>query len=126
MDPVVRLVKADSVGHIRGTVIPALLTGPNCSDNDVDTYNAAYVFVGHDAIPDDIDDDNSPQPLATTRIAWDPDQGNYLFEAAFLPPGNYTVALTCNADVEDLDNDDDLQFFDVRNATVIANNLLFL
>ena len=127
MDPVVRLVEADSVGHIRGTVIPAMLTGTNCSDNDVDTYNAAYIFVGHNVTPDDIDQDgSSPEPLATASIAWDPLQGSYLFEAAFLPPGNYTVALTCNADGEDLDANDDLQFFDVRNATVIANNLLFL
>jgi hypothetical protein len=130
LKPVVRLVSDKDAGHIRGTVDPASLGSmPACSDTDPNTYNAAYVYAGHNVTPDDIDQ-GSPQsiaPFATTSIAYDNAIMGYLYEAAFLPAGNYTVAFTCNADAEDLDDgNDDLKFFDIQNVTVLANNTLFL
>ncbi len=126
MDPVVRLVEADSVGHIRGIVSDALLSAPSCSDTNADTYNAVYVFAGHNATPHDINDNGDPLPVATASIAWDADEAAYLYEVAYLPAGDYTVTMTCNADLEDLDDDDDLRFFGTMNATVVVNNLVFL
>jgi len=130
LKPVVRLVSDKDAGHIRGTVNPASLNSmPACSDSDPNSYNAAYVYAGHNVTPDDIDQ-SSPQsiaPFATTSIAYDNAILSYLFEAAFLPAGNYTVALTCNADAEDLDDgNDDLKFFNIQNVTVRVSNTLFL
>jgi hypothetical protein len=130
LKPVVRLVSDKDAGHIRGVVDPASLGSmPACSDTNPNTYNAAYVYAGHNVTPDDIDQ-NSPQslaPFATTSIAYDNAIMGYLYEAAFLPAGNYTLAFTCNADTEDLDKgNDDLKFFGIRNVTVLANNTLFL
>jgi hypothetical protein len=102
---------------------------PACSDADPNTYNAVYVYAGHNVTPDDIDQKSpqSPAPFATTSIAYDNDIMGYLYEAAFLPAGKYTVAFTCNADAEDLDNgNDDLKFFGIQNVTVLASNTLFL
>ncbi len=130
LKPVVRLVSDKEAGHIRGTVDPASLGSmPACSDADPNTYNAVYVYAGHNVTPDDIDQKSpqSPAPFATTSIAYDNDIMGYLYEAAFLPAGKYTVAFTCNADAEDLDNgNDDLKFFGIQNVTVLASNTLFL
>jgi len=102
---------------------------PACSDSDPNSYNAAYVYAGHNVTPDDIDQ-SSPQgiaPFATSSITYDNASMSYLFEAAFLPAGDYTVALTCNADAEDLDDgNDDLMFFNIENVTVLVSNTLFL
>ena len=125
--PVMRLIAAVGVGNIRGTVDSALLTAGTCSDVLVDTFNAAYIFNGHGVTPDDINQ-LSPgiEPFATGAIAYDSTSNSYLYTASFLPAGDYTIAMTCNADLEDLDADDDLLFFNVQNITVLANNTLFL
>jgi hypothetical protein len=124
MQPVMRLVNADEVGHLRGEVsVLRLSTMPDCSDNDVDTYNSVYVFAGHDVMPEDIDHSSQfdLDPVATTTISYVPMTAAYEYEAAFLPVGEYTIAFTCNADRDDLDRGgDDLKFFIVRNVTVTA------
>ena len=51
----------------------------------------------------------------------------YLYEAAFLPNGDYTVAFTCNANLDDPEMEGEkLRFFGTRNATVKVNNIVFL
>ena len=66
------------------------------------------------------------EPVTTTSINFDIISGSYIYEAAFLPAGDYTVALTCNSDQEVLDAENDLQFFNIQNVTVIANDTKFL
>ncbi len=127
--PVLRLVDNTNIGHIRGTVDPALLAStPDCSDDDVDTFNAVYVYAGHAALTDDIDEDsNVNQPVTTSNISYDNASMSYVYEAAFLPEGDYTIAFTCNADDDELDDDDDdLKFFGKRDVTVVVNNIVFL
>ncbi len=127
--PVLRLVDNSNIGHIRGTVDPALLAStPDCSDDDVDTFNAVYVYAGHGAVTDDIDEDsNVNQPVTTSNISYDNASMSYVYEAAFLPEGDYTIAFTCNADDDELDDDDDdLKFFGKRDVTVVVNNIVFL
>lgn len=131
LHPVIRLVEHNSAGHLRGTVDAARLDGSKtkCSDGDPNSYNAVYVYSGHDADVEDIDQsetDDDDQPLTTTMIKLDPVSGDYVYEVAFLPPGDYTLAFTCKADLEILDSDDDLSFFDVRDVTVLVSNVLFL
>jgi len=127
MNPVVRMVKGDNFGHKRGIVDPALLTAASCSDAFVDTYNSVYVYNGHNVTPDDINQKSNKNvdPLTTTRIVYDGATSSYLYEAAFLPAGDYTIAFTCNANLDDLDKDDDLKFFNKQNVTVKLNNTKF-
>jgi hypothetical protein len=87
------------------------------------------VFEGHNAKIVDIDlSKNKPVgPLSTTVIKYDNASQSYMYEAAFLPSGDYTLAYTCNSNLEDLDSGkDDLRFFGIRNATVVLSNIAFL
>ncbi len=128
MRPVLRLVKGDNFGHIRGLVNSTLLTAGTCSDAQADSFNAVYVYNGHNAVTDDINQVSSTNndPVTTSKIMWDASISEYIYEAAFLPAGDYTIAFTCNSDQDDLNADDNLQFFDIRNVTVQVNNTTFL
>ncbi len=123
-----RLVVDDDVGVIRGTVGASWLLGAGCSDADVDTHNAVYVFTGHGVVPDDIDESSSTdvEPITTTPISYDTATGLYIYEAAFLPQGDYTVAFTCNSDLDDTDADDPLPFFYTQNVSVLVTDTTFL
>ncbi len=137
LKPVVRLVKLGEVGSISDTVSLADLTdqaGNSCSDANPATDNAVYVFAGHDADVDDIDLDpgkgpNEATPVTTARIEYNATTMEGEYTAAYLPAGDYTIAITCNASAEDLDDDGDevaLDFFGIQNVTVLVSNTLFL
>ena len=127
MNPVLRLVNGDNFGHSRGIVDPTLLTAASCSDPLVDTFNSVYVYSGHNVTPDDINQKSKQNidPLTTTRIGYDAASSSYLYEAAFLPAGDYTIAFTCNSNLDDLDKNDNLKFFNIQNVTVKLNNTRF-
>jgi hypothetical protein len=120
--PKMRLADMANSGHLLGVVAPELLSSTQtCSDNDVDTFNAVYVYEGHDVIPDDIDQSSNTDasPIATTAIKYDHKKLIYKYVAAFLPEGDYTTAITCNSNLDDLDSgNDDLMFFAIRNVSV--------
>ena len=128
LKPVVRLIDDSDMGHISGSVDSSLLVDAGCSDSNVDTFNSVYVYSGHDVIPGDINQssEKSNAPISTSIIKYDSDSDKYLYEAAFLPAGDYTLALTCNADAENLEADDDLKFFSIKNVVVLVNNTTFL
>ena len=128
LKPVLRLVENSQVGHIRGTVDSALLTSADCSDADIDTFNAVYIYQGFDITPADIftQPNAANQPITTTLIQLDNQSGDYMFEAAYLPAGEYTLAFTCNANLDNPDTDDEVLFFNTQNVTVQINNILFL
>jgi len=123
-----RLVIDEDTGFVRGSVDSAFLLDPSCSDMDADTHNAVYVYRGHDAPTDDINELSSSnnEPLTTTTIKYDGASGLYTYEAAFLPQDDYTIAFTCNADAEDLEADDDLPFFYTQNVNVMVTDTTFL
>ncbi len=129
LHPVIRLVENSGAGHLRGKTDVSKLDGSttSCSDGDPTTHNAVYVYAGHDADVEDIDqsDKDDDQPLTTAMIKLDK-SGGYVYEVGFLPPGDYTLAFTCKADLENLDSDDDLSFFDIRDVTILVSNVLFL
>ena len=123
-----RFAVDSDVGLIRGAVAPLLLIDPSCSDVNVDTHNAVYVYNGHNLTPDDINELSllNVEPITTTTINYNPASGLYMYEAAFLPAGDYTIAFTCNSNLEDLEADDDLKFFQTTEVTVLVTNTLFL
>ena len=123
-----RLVIDSNTSVIRGIVAPALLLDPSCSDMDVDTHNAVYVYSGLNAVTDDINDlsTTNNEPITTTPIKYDSASGLYTYEAAFLPQDDYTVAFTCNADLDDNEADDVLPFFHVQNTSVLVSDTTFL
>ncbi len=122
------LISAANAGNFSSMVDSALLTAGSCSDSLVDTYNAVYVYSGHNVVPDDIDSaNNNVEPVATTTVNYDATTNKYVYTAAFLAAGDYTIAVTCNADAENLNTNDNLQFFNIQNnVTVLANDPTFL
>ena len=128
--PKLRMVDNANAGHLLGIVtLERLFSTPACSDNDADTFNAVYVYEGHDVVPGDIDQssDLDTDPIATTVIKYDRKKNVYKYEAAYLPEGDYTIAITCNSNLDDLDaGNDDLKFFGIRNVSVMVDSTLFL
>jgi hypothetical protein len=81
----------------------------------LETGGAVYLFEGSDVTPDDLDGVDA-EPYATTRVvpSGTPDAFDYTLR--FLPPGDYTLALTCQGDADILDQSDDLTFVDTQNV----------
>lgn len=120
LKPVLRLVQNINTGTISGNVNPNLLVGSNCSDSDPLTGNSVYVFAGENITPDDIDG-IAPDPLTTALVNFNDQSGIYSYEVGFLPEGDYTLALSCSADLDDIETDDSDVLFDaVDNVSVVA------
>ncbi len=111
--PTLRLVDSIETGSIVGTVSPSLIT-TGCTP-------AVYVFTGENVTPDDIDD-IAPDPVTTAKVVMD-NMGVYRYKAAFLEPGSYTVAFTCDAAQDDPTMDDTLTFSGTANVTVSAKTV---
>lgn len=115
--PTLRLVNMDDVEHISGSIDAAFLTAGHCSDADPNTGNAVYLFEGHDIVADDIDNHN-PNPVTSAAVELDTSSGNYVYTLAFMPPGEYTLAFTCQADLDDPEDNDDITFSYSENVSV--------
>jgi len=119
LKPVLRLVQNINSGTISGNVSDSLLVGANCSDQDPLTGNAVYVFAGENITPDDIDG-NEPEPVTTAFINYNNESGVYSYEVGFLLADDYTLALSCNADIDSSETDDDVKFYPASNISVVA------
>lgn len=118
--PTLRLVDDALAGSITGTVDEALISSPDqCSDNDPDTGNAVYVYKGFDVVPEDLNNSNI-NDVVTTNVSWNDQLKEYVFVVGFLEAGNYTIALTCQADLDDPAFKDTILFVSTENATVEA------
>lgn len=95
--PTLRITDNSEIGHIKGTVDGTFLTD-NCGG---DSNPAVYIFEGSDVSPDD--EGSATSPLTTSLLN---EQSQY--EIGFVDAGNYTLALTCIADIDvvDVDNDE--------------------
>lgn len=139
LKPSLRIVDNNAVGEIFGMVdatmlsnIDSVSTLETCSDR-----SAVYVFAADmsgtdptDAIVDDVDDIDGvdvgldgADPITTALVEMAQDE-TYQYSVAFLSPGFYTIAFTCNAgdDVADEDNSDVVTFTGTTTVEVVANN----
>lgn len=108
LKPALRLVDADNSGSISGTVAGAGATG--CAP-------AVYVYQGSSATMGD--EGSTTPPYTSTLVRLDTTSSAYVYKAAFLPPGNYTVATTCAADLDSADNSPDaIALSASKNVTV--------
>ena len=122
--PTIRLVRGEQAGSIRGNVDASLISSLGGAEGC-----SVYVYEGNDAQTDDIympeegvplpQDHNNPVMAATVEL--DPLDELYAYHAAFLPAGPYTVALTCDAELDDPAVDgDELVFYGAVNKMVYA------
>lgn len=116
--PRMRLLDDSETGSISGNVDDALLSDSGCdSDNDPSLGRVMYIFSGADIIPEEIDG-SLPDPVTTALVSRDTVNADYV--AAFLPAGDYTVALTCNAELDDPLRFDGITFVASDTANVSA------
>lgn len=93
LQPTLRLVDADNSGSIAGTFAAAGASG--CKP-------AVYVYAGSGATLGD--EGSSNAPLTSARVkAQATTPVTYAYTVAFLDPGTYTVATTCQADQDSAD-----------------------
>ena len=130
--PALRIIDMTEFGTLEGTVATDLITPGTatngCNDDsatdDPDVGNVVYVFAGLGATPDDIDGldamtDPNVDPVATLEVSQNT-AGDYTY-SAILTPGDYTVAFTCQAGLDDPATDDTLLFSAPVDATVVAD-----
>jgi hypothetical protein len=119
--PTVRVVETAASGVITGKIDSTLIANlggfTGCS---------VYAFAGNDALLDDVyipidmaipAEQNNP--VSTAKVVFE--NNIYQYTLSFLPAGDYTVALTCDADMDSAATDDTLTFSDPVNVTVIAS-----
>ncbi|HEY1772315.1 MAG TPA: DUF4382 domain-containing protein [Gammaproteobacteria bacterium] len=118
--PSVRAVINQDSGSISGEVATSLVV---CQDP------AVYVYQG-DVKPNDVDiADTSPdrvQPFSTALVGLNVTSGRYDFTVGFLPPGEYTVAFTCEAQLDVANQDNAIVFSAVTHASVTALGTAFV
>jgi hypothetical protein len=111
--PTLRIVDNSRIGAIAGSVAAPLATATGCAP-------AVYVFEGSGVTPDDVD--GAPaDPVTTALVKLDSTSGQYVYRAAFLSEGAYTVSFTCDAGKDDPAVNDTLAFTGTQNASVVAN-----
>lgn len=108
--PTLRIANSDLVGAIGGTIANELAGVEGCTP-------AVYVYAGADFAPGD--EGSATAPLGSAQVTLDELDGVFRYTAAFLPPGDYTVAFTCDAALDDPDRDDDIVFVTPTTATVV-------
>jgi len=119
--PTLRLVDLTETGKIIGTVevslIPSMIS-------ETDTGCKVYVYEGHNVVLDDHHNDDNV--LTSAKVLYNADSGFYEYIAAYLPtdstaePTLYTVALTC-----DIDDPDENQNNDPDNLTGMDDDVIF-
>lgn len=121
MRPSLRIVDNLEVGSISGVVADSLVTNPDCNNGDNnDTGNAVYLFTGADATPVDIAG-QATDPLATATVTWNAGTNHYEFGFGFVAAGEYILAFTCDASLDDPTMVDVIGFSTAVNATVTAD-----
>lgn len=109
--PTLRMVDNTDAGKIAGTVDPILIPDP---DNPT---CMVYVFENLGITPDDIDGLDA-EPITTAPVKFDAATGQYIYQAAFLNAGDYTLALTYQAEDDDPETDDKIEFENSVQVTV--------
>lgn len=110
--PYLRSIAEGESGAITGYVDISCPTGTSLTDG-----GAVYLFSGEDVEPDDRDA-SGVEPFATTDV-YSTTDGRQAYALRFLPEGNYTIAVTCEGDLENPDTDDgDMDFEVTQNVEV--------
>ncbi|MGO2127998.1 MAG: DUF4382 domain-containing protein [Pseudoalteromonas prydzensis] len=129
----VRLENLAESEDIEGTVSDALIA--NCeTDNialaaeDGSFGHAVYLYSSDVTEPLDIyevteDETPADAPLATANVVFDSEDNQYEFELAFITPGDYQLAYTCAAHIDDAEiQDEAFTLYQVKPVTVTAGD----
>lgn len=112
--PTLRIVDSSEAGSIGGTLAAGVFGELACSAPQLGY--AVYVYAGAGVTPDDVDG-KAPEPIGSAKVTVNPG-GAYAYTLAFLAPGAYTIAATCQGDLDDPDSDDDIEFVGATTVSV--------
>ena len=115
LQPYLRAVGEGTSGEITGAVDITCPTGTSLADG-----GAVYLFTGEDVEPDDRDG-AGVEPFATTDVFQTTD-GSRAYGLRFLPEGDYTIAVTCEGDLESPDTDDDDMDFQMMDNVQVEED----
>lgn len=121
LKPAFRVLSVEEYGVLSGTVDPMTLEHESCTDDDdtdIAVGNVVYIYEGLDIEPFDIDGAD-PEPIATADVAQNTD-GDYVYRMVLMP-GDYTVALTCEASNDLPESTEELVFLEPTNLTMDAD-----
>jgi len=100
LKPTVRLMKIAATGAVTGTIHDSLLTMNNEEVTCAGGY-AVYAFEGFDVNPVG----ESVLPFISDIVEMN-DEGDFEYAFMFLPPGPYTLAFTCSANLDTAEGED--------------------
>lgn len=116
--PTLRLVDTNESGVVTGLINPLIFDGLSCSTPELGY--GVYLYKGNET-PDDIDG-IYPDPESTATATLNA-SSDYVYTLAFIKPGDYTIAATCVADLDEPDTDDaGIEFVGVSFITVNAGS----
>ena len=122
--PTLRIADTATTGAISGSVDAGLVTAQGCVDGTAtngDTGGAVYVYEGSTATPVDINTSLSDgQPLTTAQVTQN--NGAWEYTAAYLDPGAYTVAFSCQSTLDLPDATDSIVFHNPAGVTVTSGD----
>jgi len=111
--PALRIVNKGEASHAKGSVDAGLLEDEECASGV-----AVYAFSGTEAQLGELGGTN--EPMASADVKTDA-EGNASYELGFLEPGDYTIALTCQADLDDPEKGQDgIEFKQEGSVSVTA------
>lgn len=121
--PALRMVETDAVGHISGFIDPLLLESDTgclgAAPADLEGV-AVYAFLAGQTV-DDMQSTEGLGPLTTALVSYDGSAYQYAF--GFLDAGEYILALSCDAELDDSDSDDDITFFPQVDQVFVEEGL---
>ena len=117
LQPYLRSVLSADAGVLEGFVSIVCPAGASLLEG-----GAVYLFQGQDIVPDDRDG-NGIEPYATGSLIQDLLTDQFSYQLLDLPAGEYTIAATCNGDLEDPTTDTLLTFRGTRNVNVSRDSV---
>lgn len=119
--PRLRLVNDADIGTLTGTVAEARITDGDCDNGaNNDIGNVVYVFDDAGIVPNDLDN-SADDAITSARVRLDETTGEFVYTAAFLPQGDYTVAFTCDGRIDDPETTDNaVAFTGTQNVAIRA------
>lgn len=116
LQPTLRFLNGHDTADIHGEISNTFMIG-GTAISDPSCQAAVYIYAGNNVTPVDINPTSKVQPIQTATVFLGQSSGNYYYHAAYLAPGNYTVALVC-AGADDPSTADNLTFAEPQNAPV--------
>lgn len=112
LKPSLRLAENAKSGHISGTIPNSLVLAAGCGSS------AVYLFEGSGVAADDLDG-SAAEPIDSSLVT--PDGSTHKYELGFHAAGDYTIAFTCKANLDNPESSDAaVTFSNPDDVTVTA------